>query len=146
MSATPTGLPKHRLRVLIVDDDPDSQLIISKVLENAGCEAQVAADGLTALAAIRAQRPDAVILDFAIPLLSGPDVLTALKADPETSDIPIIACSADIVGMADVPALLDQGFTEVLVKPVASATVMRAVESACNVGQAGNHDGVDGQS
>jgi len=119
------------VRVLVVDDDPDTLLIISKVLEHAGCHAQVAEDGLSALAAIRGQRPDVVILDFAMPMLSGPDVLAALKADRETSDIPIIACTAAVAGAADVPALLDQGFTEVLLKPVDPSAVMLAIERAC---------------
>jgi CheY-like chemotaxis protein len=115
--------------VLVVDDQRFA-LIISKVLEHAGYEAQAAVDGLSALASIRHQRPDVVILDFAMPMLSGPDVLAALKADPETSDIPIIACTAAVAGQADVPALLDLGFTEVLLKPVEPGAVMHAVEGA----------------
>ena len=124
-----------RLRVLVVDDDPDTQRIICKVLDHGGCEAQVAADGLSALAAIRHQRPDVVILDFAMPLLSGPDVLAALRADQETSDIPVIACTAAVAAAADVPAFLDQGFREVLLKPVEPRTVMQAVERAVRSGQ-----------
>jgi CheY-like chemotaxis protein len=118
--------------VLVVDDDADTQMIIAKVLEQAGCDAQIVADGLSALAAIRRDRPDVVILDFAMPVLSGPDVLAALKADRQTSEIPIIACTAAVAATADVPALIEQGFTEVLLKPVQPAQVRHAIERACN--------------
>jgi CheY-like chemotaxis protein len=101
--------------------------ISSAALEYAGYEVQVAGDGLAALAAIRQERPDVVILDFAMPLLSGPDVLTALKADRETSDIPVIACTA-VAGLADVPAIRGQGFNDVLLKPVEPTAVVQAVE------------------
>ena len=134
--AVPTPTPtRTRLRVLVVDDDSDTQLIIAKVLEHAGCDAQIVADGLSALAAIRRERPDVVILDFAMPMLSGPDVLAALKADRQTSDIPIIACTAAVAATADVPALIEQGFTEVLLKPVEPAAVMHAIERACRGAQ-----------
>ena len=131
-----TRTDSQRLRVLVVDDDPDTQLIIAKVLDHAGCETCVVADGLAALAAIRRDRPDAVILDFAMPMLSGPDVLAALKADRETRDIPIIACTAAVAATADVPELLDRGFTEVLLKPVEPAAVMQAIERACKAPRA----------
>jgi CheY-like chemotaxis protein len=135
MNAIRTEPQRARVRVLVVDDDPDTQLIISKVLEHAGCDAEVAADGLSALAAIRRQRPHAVILDFAMPMLSGPDVLAALKADRETRDIPIIACTAAVAAPADVPALLELGFTEVLLKPVEPEMLRAAVGRVCKLAQ-----------
>ena len=139
MTAPRTDSPRPRLRVLVVDDDQDTQLIIAKVLDHAGCEAQVVADGLSALAAIRTQKPDVVILDFAMPMLSGPDVLAALKAERETSDIPIIGCTAAVAAPAEVPALLEQGFADVLLKPVEPGAMMRAIERACGASQAGRH-------
>jgi|SRR5689334_19460137 len=131
MTAIRTDSQRSRIRVLVVDDDPDTQMIIAKVLDHAGCEAQVVSDGLAALAAIRSQKPDVVILDFAMPMLSGPDVLAALKAERETRDIPIIGCTAAVAVTADVPALLEQGFIEVLLKPVEPAAMLRAIERAC---------------
>jgi CheY-like chemotaxis protein len=116
--------------VLVVDDDPDTLVISTAALEHAGYEVHVAADGLAALAAIRHKKPDVVILDVAMPLLSGPDVLAALKADRETSTIPVIACTA-IAGYSDAPGLREQGFDDVLLKPVDPITVIRAVERMC---------------
>ena len=127
MSARRSNSEQPRGRVLIVDDDPDMLVIASAALEHAGYEVQVAADGLAALAAIRREKPDVVILDFAMPLLSGPDVLTALKTQSDTSAIPVIACTAT-AGLSDVPAIRSQGFDEVLLKPVEPAAVIRAVE------------------
>lgn len=121
---------RTRRRVLVVDDDADMVCITTAALEYAGYEVQVATDGLAALAAIRRDRPHAVILDLAMPLLSGPDVLAALKADQETSAIPVIACTA-IAGIADVATLKEHGFDEVLLKPVEPRAVIRAVELLC---------------
>jgi CheY-like chemotaxis protein len=114
-------------RILVVDDDPDTQIIIPAALTHAGYELRVAEDGLAALAAIRSEIPDIIILDFAMPNLSGPDLLRVLKSHGETRNIPVIACTA-VAGLSDVPELLDQGFAEVLLKPVDPAVVVRAVE------------------
>jgi len=129
MDAESSPLRRTRGRILVVDDDPDTQFIVPAALTHAGYEALVARDGLAALAVIRSDRPDVIILDFAMPELSGPDVLRALKNRPETREIPVIACTA-VAGPSDVPTLLGQGFTEVLLKPVDPTVILDAVERA----------------
>jgi arginyl-tRNA synthetase len=80
--------------VLVVDDDP----VIVKLLEvnfvMDGYEVLTANDGDEGLARARAEQPDVIILDVMMPGVNGLDVARSLKADDETSQIPIILLSA----------------------------------------------------
>ena len=118
---------RRRGHVLIVDDDPDTQFIFLAALEYAGYRVRIEADGVGALVAIRQEVPDIVILDLAMPLLSGLEVLAQLKADSATRAIPVIACTATAT-LNDVPMLRDHGFAEVLLKPIDPTVMVTAVD------------------
>jgi DNA-binding response OmpR family regulator/DNA-binding CsgD family transcriptional regulator len=83
-------------KVLVVDDEPDIVLFIQVNLEMSGHEVCTAADGRSALAAVQAERPDAVILDVMMPQLDGWGVLKELKADPDAAirTIPVLMLTA----------------------------------------------------
>ena len=120
----------HRGLVLVVDDDADAQFIYPVALEHAGYDVRLAVNGAEALEAIAGEPPNVVVLDFAMPKLSGPDVFARLRADPATRKIPVIACTAVAVE-ADVAGLRAQGYADVLLKPVDPAVLVAAVERAC---------------
>lgn len=84
------------VKVLVVDDEPDIVLFVQLNLELSGHEVRTAADGVAALAAVHAERPDAVILDVMMPLLDGWAVLEELKADPDEAirTIPVVMLTA----------------------------------------------------
>ena len=65
-------------RILIVDDEPDIRRLIQVNLELDGHEVHMACDGSEALAAVRAQVPDVIILDVMMPALDGWQVLEAI--------------------------------------------------------------------
>jgi two-component system phosphate regulon response regulator PhoB len=121
-----TNPERQRGIVLVVDDDLDSRFIFVAALEHHGYTVREATDGEFAIKAIELERPDVVILDFAMPKLSGPEVLTRLKADPATSGIPVIACSAVLL-LTDVPRLRALGYADVLLKPVDPGALVAAV-------------------
>ena len=83
-------------RVLVVDDEPDIVLFVQVNLELNGHEVRTAADGEQALAAVEAERPDAMLLDVMMPNLDGWGVLERLKAhgDPEIRTIPVVMLTA----------------------------------------------------
>ena len=82
-------------RILVVDDDPDFVAIASKVLLAAGHEVVSAADGAGALAAMRQQKPDLVLLDIMMStVLDGLDVSEEMGADPSLKDVPIVMVSS----------------------------------------------------
>ena len=87
-----------RARILVVDDMPDTRRLMRRVLERASIAVSEAATGDEGLAAIRLERPDAVVLDLRLPGMSGFEVARAVRADPDPqiSRTPILACSASV--------------------------------------------------
>jgi DNA-binding response OmpR family regulator len=104
----------HRPRVLIVEDDPDTLVILRINLTAAGVEPMLAGDGRTAIERIEAESPDAVLLDVLLPGIDGWQVLEQLhaKGDP----VPVIVCSGKD-NMHDLQRARDLGAVAYLVKP-----------------------------
>ena len=84
------------LRVLVADDDADIRELVAVAVRRAGMQAVTVADGDQALAAVAADRPDAVVLDVSMPGVGGLEVCAALRADPVTADLPIMLLSAAV--------------------------------------------------
>jgi DNA-binding response OmpR family regulator len=78
-------------RILVVEDELKIQQIVRAYLEKEGFEVVTAADGLKALEAAKASRPDLIVLDLMLPGLPGEEVLSRLR---QTSDVPVIILSA----------------------------------------------------
>ena len=100
--------------ILIVDDERDITSFVAELLTDEGYGVRVVNDGASALAAIRAAPPDLVLLDVAMPGMSGTSVLRALR-DSEFAALPVIMATASF----QPHALLNEGATDVLPKPFA---------------------------
>ncbi len=87
-----TAKPKHR-RVLIADDDDDTREMYAWCLRAAGWLVAEAANGHDAFKIAAALRPDIIVMDLRMPVLSGLDAIGRLKADERTRDIPIVICT-----------------------------------------------------
>ncbi len=81
-------------RILIVDDEPDFAAIVQGNLEKEGFEVEVAYDGVEGLAKVKANPPDAIVLDVMMPEKDGYEVCKELKADEQYADIPIVLLTA----------------------------------------------------
>ncbi len=81
-------------RILVVDDEPDFAAIVQGNLEKEGFEVDVAYDGVQGLAKIKANPPDAVVLDVMMPEKDGYQVCRELKRDKKLCDIPVILLTA----------------------------------------------------
>jgi two-component system, OmpR family, alkaline phosphatase synthesis response regulator PhoP len=81
-------------RVLIVEDDPDIAALVARYLEKAGFAADIQPSGRAALDTIRAAPPDLVILDLMLPHMDGLDVCRTLRANEQTTDLPVIMLTA----------------------------------------------------
>jgi DNA-binding response OmpR family regulator len=81
-------------RVLVADDDPDMLTILRINLEAEGYAVDEASDGKEAWGMARELRPDMVVLDVMMPHIDGIDVLTRMRTDPGTRDIPIVLLTA----------------------------------------------------
>jgi DNA-binding response OmpR family regulator len=81
-------------RILIVDDIADNRDMLERRLRRAGFATEQCADGVCALRAIDAWRPDVVVLDWMMPGLSGLDTLKAVRDRHDENELPIIMCTA----------------------------------------------------
>ena len=78
----------------MVEDDDDVRSVLCRILEGEGYGVDTAADGPAAIARVKADRPDAVVLDVMLPGMSGFDVCQELKFHRETNLIPILMMTA----------------------------------------------------
>ncbi len=81
-------------KVVVADDNADIRQLLATRLTTRGYEVIEAADGSEALAAIQEHRPDAVILDWVMPVLPGHELCVQLKSDPGTARIPVMMLTA----------------------------------------------------
>jgi DNA-binding response OmpR family regulator len=82
------------MTLLLVEDDPDIQLVARAALKRAGFTVSTASNGPAALEHVREARPDAILLDWMMPGMDGIEVCRRLKADSTTADIPVIFLTA----------------------------------------------------
>jgi CheY-like chemotaxis protein len=81
------------LSILVIDDNRQLQIAFKKILSSAGYYIRLASDGEEGLRMAQETIPDIIVLDMLLPKLGGVEVLRALKADPATARIPVIALS-----------------------------------------------------
>jgi CheY-like chemotaxis protein len=87
----------------------------------------VSVTGLDGLAAIRARRPDVILLDMHLPDISGMELLRHLKSDPATVHIPVVVVSADALA-SQIQAARDAGAEHYLTKPVSVAEFLEVLD------------------
>jgi CheY-like chemotaxis protein len=80
--------------VLIADDEPHIRHLVGVKLKSAGFNVLVASNGQDCLDMAREHRPDLIVTDFQMPVLSGFEMSQALKQDVETRDIPVVLLTA----------------------------------------------------
>jgi two-component system phosphate regulon response regulator PhoB len=81
-------------KILVVDDEMDIRIFISTLLETNGYKPLVAKDGEEGLKMIKESKPDGIILDVMMPKESGLKLYREIKSNENTSQIPVIMCSA----------------------------------------------------
>ena len=107
------------MKVLYVDDEPDIRLIVELSLKmRPDMDICCAESGEAALALLRdgAWEPDLVVVDVMMPGMTGPDILAALRADPDTEHLPVIFMTAR-ARPQDIKDYVAQGARGVITKP-----------------------------
>ncbi|BBO83418.1 hypothetical protein DSCO28_39840 [Desulfosarcina ovata subsp. sediminis] len=84
----------EKKRILVVDDEPDFCSIVQGNLEKEGFDVEVAYDGVQGIEKVKANRPDAIVLDVMMPEKDGYEVCKELKGDEDLADIPILMLTA----------------------------------------------------
>jgi len=90
----PAAAAGRAKRVLLVDEDEELRTALQLRFESSGFEVLTAMDGLEALQKGRVDHPDLILMDVALPNLTGLDVCRLLRGDPSAARIPIILFSA----------------------------------------------------
>jgi CheY-like chemotaxis protein len=121
----PTGRIKP-IVVLIVDDDAPSVKLLSVVLEAEGFVVHAASSAEEALVRLRSVRPDVIVLDLILPLMSGLLLAEQLKADPATADILLVAVTA-FNGTKTERIAAQAGFSAYVRKPIDPASFVKLV-------------------
>ncbi len=109
----PLELP-NAATVLVIDDDPDARDLITRCLSKQGFRVRSSASGEAGLLLAKELRPDAITLDVMMPSMDGWAVLSALKADPDLTNIPVIM----LTFLDDKSQGLELGAAEYLRKPL----------------------------
>jgi adenylate cyclase len=109
--------------VLIVDDDEVTRDGASECLSDSGYRVRVASNGFEALDALATIRPDLIIIDWRMPVMSGEELLASLQADASLATIPVIVMTASHA--RDIAA----GHATILHKPVRMKALLDAVRS-----------------
>jgi len=112
-----------RFKVLVIDDERDSRMLLQHYLEEFGCTVVMATSGTEGLAAARESAPDLITLDLLMPDMSGWDVLKRLKADPELRHVPVVVIS--VVAGEGRGRLL--GAVDLITKPFEREDLLRVV-------------------
>ena len=81
-------------RLLLVEDNELNRDMLSRRLQRRGYEVLIATDGQAALDSAEAEKPDLILMDMDLPVLSGWDATRKLRANAEIRDIPVIALTA----------------------------------------------------
>ena len=118
--------------VLVAEDSLVVRAVLRQHLESQGYTVIEANDGNAALRACRETKPDVVLLDIEMPGLDGHDVLRALKADPDLSDVPVVF----LTGRTDTEDLVDGlrlGAHDYLKKPFEASELIARVSAAARV-------------
>jgi len=108
--------PNHQGKILVADDEPDVLELVRPGLASAGYLVITAGDGREALEKVRLEKPDLVLLDLNMPVLSGFDVCKALKSNAATSQIPLVILTAMTMEVDRIVAL-EIGADDYVTKP-----------------------------
>ena len=136
--------------VLVVDDEPDIQLFLTTVLEDAGFNVMTADNGKHALEKISEHKPDLISLDLVMPKMGGVKLLAYLQKNPEWAKIPFIIVTAhahDEMGKEDLTKLKAEkilvGPHSYIEKPIVPSEYIKKVRESLGLNVIGNSEAED---
>lgn len=114
--------------ILIVDDEADIIELLDYNLRQAGYTVVSARDGASAMAAVRRQRPDLIVLDLMLPDVPGTEICRRLRKEPDTESIPILMLTAR-AGEIDRVVGFEVGADDYVIKPFSPREIVLRVQA-----------------
>jgi CheY-like chemotaxis protein len=109
------------MTILIVEDNPANQLLVSAVLEREGYRLELAASAVEARQVLARGLPDLILMDIQLPGMDGLTFTRELKADPASTGVPVVALTA-LAMSGDRERALAAGCTGYISKPINTRT------------------------
>lgn len=116
------------ITILMIDDEPDNLIPITRALTYYGAEVHHAQEGEAGLSLLKTARPDLVLLDLSMPGLDGWGTLKAIRAEPSMALLTIVAVTAHAM-QHDKQRALDAGFDGYITKPFRPSRVLAEIVS-----------------
>ena len=104
-----------KIKIVLIEDDEILSKVIDEELESSGFDVIKSFDGIDGLEVVKDKKPDLILLDLVLPKMHGFDVLSELKDDPSTKDIPVIILTM-LGGDEDVKKGISLGAEDYIVK------------------------------
>jgi CheY-like chemotaxis protein len=118
----------RRLKVLLVEDDDDARALYGYMLASAGYRVSAVRNGLEAFAEIQVNRPDVIVTDIIMPVLSGLDLIVAVRSDDELADLPVVAITSFGENVRE--QAREAGATDAIDKPTELARMREVIDAA----------------
>ena len=115
-------------KVLIIDDEPDLVDTIQCRLDFDGYEVITAENGKEGLEKAGKEKPDIILMDYAMPIMNGPETLERLRNHPELKRIPVIMVTASAEAQS-VEKVCSYGIADYIVKPFDFAVLVDKITS-----------------
>lgn len=115
-------------RILVADDDVDIRELVEFKLTTLGHDVVAVSDGLAAIDACHANRPDLAVLDVMMPGVSGLDAIRAIRADPRLKDLPVILLTAR-AQESDIETGFESGADDYITKPFSPRELASRVQA-----------------
>lgn len=116
-----------KAKILVVDDEPDVVTLIERTLKSEGYEVVCAYDGISAVDLVSTEKPDLVLVDIMMPMMSGYEVCEQLRANPQTQHIPLLCVSSAHTPDARAQSLR-VGASALVVKPFMPAELLAQIQ------------------
>jgi two-component system cell cycle response regulator DivK len=115
-------------KILLIEDNEANRDALSRHLKRRGFEVVMAIDGQQGIAMSRSEAPSLILMDMSLPVLDGWEATRQLKADPQTSSIPVIALTAHAMA-GDRARALEAGCDDYDTKPVEFPRLLAKIQA-----------------
>jgi len=121
-------------KILLIDDSSVNNFLLESILEDKGHDISATNDPEEGVEMVKQIMPDLILLDVMMPIMDGFDVLSKIREDQTTKDIPVIMVTADL-SFASKKRATEIGISDYILKPVDIDDVCEKVESVLKLNQ-----------